>query len=83
MKYDLTQHARDMLQEREIRESWIKEVLTSPARRERDPLDKDLEHYLGKISQYGNRVLRVIINRENRPVRVVTAFFDRTMKGKL
>jgi hypothetical protein len=43
----------------------------------------NLKHRLGAIEEYGGRVLRVIIDVDVEPVRVVTAYFDRTMRGKL
>lgn len=83
MKFKLTQHAQDAIKEREISEEWIARILNLSEMTEPDHLDDDLEHYLGKIKEYGNRVLRVIINKGTKPVQVVTAYFDRKMKGKL
>lgn len=83
MNYKLTQHTQDVIKEREISEEWVERVLDLPEMMEADPLDDDLEHRLGKIKEYGNRVLRVVINKGVSPVRVVTAYFDRKMKGKL
>jgi hypothetical protein len=37
---------------------------------------------LAKIPEHGNRVLRVVINKAAVPERVVSVYFDRTMKGK-
>lgn len=48
-----------------------------------DEKDPTLEHRLKEIPEYGDRVLRVIINTTVDPVRVVTVYFDRTMKGEL
>ncbi len=42
-----------------------------------------LIHALRAIPEFGDRVLRVIYNRTRQPPHVVTAFFDRGMKGKL
>jgi hypothetical protein len=42
-----------------------------------------LTHALRAIPEFGGRVLRVIYNRTKQPPNVVTAFFDRGMKGKL
>lgn len=44
---------------------------------EADPVDPDLEHRLARIPEYGNHVLRVIVNGKTTPPRIVTAFFDR------
>lgn len=83
MKYELTQHARNVLLEREIDMAWLERVLIAPQRVEPDSYDPELVHHLGVISQCGNRVLRVVINTSVSPVRVVTVYFDRGMRGKL
>lgn len=83
MKYELSQHAKDVLLEREISTDWLERILNSPTKTEPDRDDVGLEHRLGTIEEYGNRVLRVVINKQVSPVRVVTLYFDRTMKGKL
>lgn len=83
MKYKLTQHARDVVEEREIPSEWIERVLNSPQRVEPDPEDAELEHRLGRIAEHGNRVLRVVLNRTVSPALVVTVYFDRAMRNKL
>ena len=83
MKYQLSQHATDSVAEREIPIEWIERVLTSPTRRMPDRRDAALEHLLGAIEEFDERVLRVVVNPTAVPVRVVTVYFDRTMKGKL
>lgn len=40
-------------------------------------------HALRSIEEFSYRVLRVIFNQARTPPHVVTAFFDRAMKGKL
>jgi hypothetical protein len=81
--YRLTEHARDALAKRGIRTDWLERAIASPQRTEPDSNDPALEHRLATISDHGDRVLRVIINIRNVPEWVVTAYFDRTMKGKL
>ena len=49
----------------------------APEATEADPVDPDLEHRLARIPEWGNRVLRVIINRKTTPTRIWTAFFYR------
>lgn len=83
MKYKLTQHAKDVLEEREIPLVWLERVLDDPQRSEPDEDDPELEHRLGRIAEHGNRVLRIVINKTVRPVQVVTVYFDRTMRNKL
>jgi hypothetical protein len=77
MDYILTEHARDVLEKRLISIAWMEEALTKPELTEADPVDPDLEHRLVRIPEFGNRVLRVIINGRRRPPLVVTVFFDR------
>jgi SAM-dependent methyltransferase len=76
-------HAKTVLQEREIDIAWCEQVLNSPERVEPDPDEGELEHRLGRISEHGGRVLRVVVNKTVRPIRVVTLYFDRTMLRKL
>ena len=70
-----------MLAERELPVEWLERALESPERVEADAKDLALEHRLVRIPEFGSRVLRVIINKETTPPRVVTAYFDRAMKG--
>ncbi len=83
MQYVLTSHATDALKKRNIHQDWLERVLTSPIRAVPDLIDPALEHRLGIIAEHDNRVLRVIVNTECNPVRVVTVYFDRTMRGTL
>lgn len=83
MKYELSRHAKDSVAERQIPIEWIERVLSSPARRMPDRRDAALEHRLGVIEEHEGRVLRVVVNPTAVPIRVVTVYFDRTMKGKL
>jgi hypothetical protein len=69
--------------EREILEEWVERVLTNPERTEPNTTDPLLRHALGRIPERDDRVLRVVYNETVRPWRVVTAYFDRTMRGKL
>lgn len=77
MDYILTEHARDALARRQIPLEWLERVLNAPEATEADPIDPELEHRLARIPEFGGRVLRVIVNFETTPLRVVTAFFDR------
>lgn len=51
--------------------------MRAPERVELDEVDPDLEHRLARIPEFGNRVLRVIVNPSVTPARIVTVFFDR------
>ncbi len=83
MRFALTTHARDALQEREIPTLWVQRVLDNPELVEADDDDPDLEHRLARVPEHGNRVLRVVVDPHVRPERVVTAYFDRRMRNKL
>lgn len=83
MHYELSIHAQVVIKEREIAIKWLEEALNSPDKIEPDLEDGDLKRYLKVIPENGGRVLRVVVNFKNSPIRVVTVFFDRAMKGKL
>ena len=77
MDYHLTQHATDALAKRQIPLAWVEQVLSNPDWTEPDAIDGELEHRLGRISDFQDRVLRVIVNLQVTPLRVVTVYFDR------
>ncbi len=78
----MTQHAQDVIKERGIAMQWVESTINNPQITVSKTSD-GLEHRLAVIPDYGRRVLRVIINPRTSPIKVVTAFFDRSMKGKL
>ena len=80
--YELTDHASSVLAEREIETTWVVRVLTTPERTEADRSDPALTHALGRIAEYGGRVLRVVYNASVNPPRIVTVYFDRRQRGK-
>jgi len=81
--YQLSDHAKDVMKEREISWRWIMETIMNPTLILRDEVDGNLEHSLAPIPDFGERVLRVIRNVGANPKKVVTAYFDRKMRGKL
>jgi hypothetical protein len=83
MDYILTQHARELLLRRDIPMSWVERTLENPSQIEPDKIDDALEHRLAGIPERGHRVLRVIVNKTTSPVKIVTFYFDRSMRGKL
>lgn len=72
-----------MIFEGNIKLTWIENTFNNPDKIEIDLYDNTLEHRLKIINQYDNRILRIIYNKTVNPVLVITAFFDRRMKGKL
>lgn len=83
MNYELTEHARHVLNERRISLVWLERVLATPANIQPSLTDPELESRFGKIAEFGDRVLRVVVNTQVVPERVVSVYFDRRMKGKL
>ena len=82
-QYELTNHAATVIRERGIKREWIDQVLNQPSRTEPDRVDPQLRHALAPIAQHGNRVLRVIYNQTANPWRIVSAYFDRTQRGRI
>lgn len=82
-RYALSLHAIVTIRERGLEHAWVELCLTHPDRTERDRVDPALIHALKRIDAAGGRVLRVVYNPGVQPVLIVTAFLDRSMKGKL
>ena len=83
MKFELTQHAHKAIAEREIPIEWVERTLEEPELILPDPDDATVERFFKRIPEFGNRVLRVAVNRTVEPNRVASVFFDRKMKGQL
>lgn len=83
MQYTLSRHAQVRLAERKIALIWLERVLVSPQGTEPDPDDPALEHRLAAIPECGDRVLRVVCDPRQNPLKVITVHFDRSLKGKL
>ena len=80
--YELSAHAAEVLVQRGIERAWLERVLAAPERDEVHAQDCELRHSLGRIVEHGNRYLRVVYNSSVNPIRVVTAYFDRSVKGE-
>ncbi len=83
MNYELTKHAQKALDERGIETEWMERTLCAPESILPDPEDATVRRYFRRIPEFGGRVLRVAVNTTVEPNRVVSVFFDRSMKGKL
>jgi|Kansoi400Nextera_1026152.scaffolds.fasta_scaffold16534_2 hypothetical protein len=81
MKYELSQHAATRMRERKIETAWLERVITKPQRKEADPDDPGREHRLAAIAERDYRVLRVVCDPQQTPLKIVTLHFDRSMKG--
>ena len=82
MKLTYTEHVLRRMAKRQLREEWIERAVANPARIEPDEVDATLEHRLASVPELANRVLRVIVSKDE-PRRVITAHLDRKLKGKL
>lgn len=83
MNFVLSQHAADVMRERDIKREWIEAALASPVLRQPHETDPALRYALLPIAERDGRVLRVVYNHTIEPWKVVTVYFDRTMKGRL
>jgi hypothetical protein len=81
-RFVLTEHAREMIAEREIAREWIEHALLHPQWLELDRVDLELRHALVRIPEFGGRILRVVYNETTVPPRTVTAYFDRTQRNR-
>ena len=77
---DFSQHAKDMLIERNILEDWVLRTIHSFDNKQIGA-DNNM-HYSREIKEMGNRVLHVVVNPHVQPNRVVTVFFDRRLRRK-
>ena len=75
--YEFSGRARDMLNERKIRESWVKLVVEDSERKE--PKDDGTIHYIRAVEEFGGRYLRVVLDPNVEPQKIVTLFFDRRL----
>ncbi len=76
--FELSIHALDMLDERLIAEEWVMLTIDSFDRTEVGP-DNNV-HYIKSAPEFGDRILRVIVNPDRTPNRIVTFFFDRRLR---
>ena len=83
IEYMLTKHAETMLKERGIQIDWLERVLLNPSQQHMDLTDPALKHAIGPIVENGDRLLRVIYNDAVTTIRVVTVYFDRTLRNSL
>ena len=83
MEFILSRHAEVSAEEREVPLEWIRSALEQPDHRERDRREDGVELFFAKISAHGNRVLKVVVNVQVDPWRVMSVYFDRSMKERL
>jgi hypothetical protein len=83
MKYVLSEHAETTVRERNIAPAWIEAALNNADLELPHDTDLTLRYYFKRIEAVENRILRLVVNRTSEAPVIVTAYFDRTMKGKL
>ena len=83
MQLEFTRHAVRVMAERTVPVAWVERTVAAPALRSPDPNDPEVERFFRRIPEHGDRVLRVAVNTRVAPWRVVSVFFDRTMRGNL
>ncbi len=72
-----SEHAQHMLREPDIQERWVRAAPGQPDKTERQ--EDGTTHYIKAIKEYGGRHLRVVLNPDSNPPRIVTLFFDRRL----
>ena len=75
-----TEHALDMLGERKIKDEWVRRTLEAPERKEQK--EDGTVDFLRPIEESDNHYLRVAVNPNARPPRIITVFFDRRIGRK-
>ena len=56
----------------------MKLTIKNPEKREFK--DDGTVHYIKAIEEYGSRYLRVVLNPQSNPLKIVTLFFDRRIR---
>ena len=82
-QYVLSAHAATVMAERAIRANWLEMAISQPDMTEPDREDAQLTHALKRMDEADGRVLRVVYNHGTKPIRIVTVYFDRGMRGRL
>jgi|Deesub1362A_J573_1020465.scaffolds.fasta_scaffold01665_10 hypothetical protein len=72
-----TKHAEDVLRERGLPKDLVVETVLRP-----DWTERETEEVWHAFRRVGEKVLRVVVKGEKEPYLVITAFFDRRLKGR-
>ena len=78
-----TRHAVHAMEQRMIAIEWVESTVEEPDLRTADLNDPEVERFFRRIPERDGRVLRVAVNTHVAPWRVVSVFFDRSMRGTL
>lgn len=77
-------HARQMMQERSIREEWVRQAVNSPDASETgEDARGAVTYYWKRVEGTKGEVLKVTVNPGVTPLRVVTLHPDRAMKREM
>ena len=80
VKLEYTGHAIHVMAERVIPVKWIERTVAKPVLRVPDPNDPEVERFFCPIPERDGRTLRVVVNTQVAPWRVVSVFFDRNVR---
>lgn len=69
---EYAQHALDMIEERQIDMKWVDATLGEPYTVEEK--DDGTRHYVRSIGEREGRYLRVVVDPEKEPGRIITVF---------
>jgi len=74
--FDFTKHAlKRLTHRREIEFDWVVRCLDDPDHVVK--VSPNSWHFLKRIPEFGNRVLKVVVNPATHPPKIVTLHFDR------
>lgn len=78
MKYKLTKHTIDVVENRRIKMEWIEDSVENYALTVK--VNNEEHHYFKKIEEASERCLKVVVN----PIKltIVTVYFDRNMRKR-
>ena len=80
--FQLTSHAAAAALKRKIDMVWIERALAEPEWTEHDPAKPGVMHALLRVAERNHRVLWGVYNPSVHPVRVITVYFDRRLRGR-
>ncbi len=78
--YAFSKHALDMMEERNISESWVWRTINESD--DTFTSDDGNSHFTKAIAERENRILHVVVDSAVSPKRIITLFFDRRLRSK-
>ena len=79
-RFDYSDHAAEMMSEREIAREWVERAILAPDVIEADPKHADRMRAYKTLPERDGRVLRVVYVRRGEAYRVITLFLDRSRR---